>query len=232
VIDGLSSDDTLGVVSGFNDQRIKVFSEKDKGIYDAMNKGIRKAQGKWIYFLGSDDVLMGNEVLATVAKACVNNTSTAVYGNVLIDGDALWAKDGDIYDGMFDLKKLLVKNICHQAIFYNRDIIEKKGISFDLTYPICADWDFNLHCWAAGSFTYFPVTIARFNAGGASTQKVIADNFGSDIIQKVIDYFHTDDYIKLKKILPKERFSQLGQLKKFAWRYKLDSLVSKFLPSL
>lgn len=55
IIDGLSMDRTLDVAQSFKDQRIKIHSEKDKGIYDAMNKGISLAKGKWVFFMGSDD---------------------------------------------------------------------------------------------------------------------------------------------------------------------------------
>ena len=57
MMDGVSNDDTIKIASSYQDSRIQIYSEPDKGIYDAMNKGIDKAQGEWLYFLGSDDWL-------------------------------------------------------------------------------------------------------------------------------------------------------------------------------
>ena len=62
VMDGVSTDNTIKVAQSYNDSRIHIFSEPDKGIYDAMNKGIEKAQGEWLYFLGSDDWLLNGNV--------------------------------------------------------------------------------------------------------------------------------------------------------------------------
>src|SRR4051812_5182325 len=69
IIDGLSKDNTLEKVRSYNDARIKIHSEKDSGIYDAMNKGIAKATGTWLMFLGSDDELHDNNVLADIHDA-------------------------------------------------------------------------------------------------------------------------------------------------------------------
>src|SRR5688572_23331397 len=66
IVDGLSVDQTLSIVQQENDARITTYSEKDHGIYDAMNKGITLAKGKWLYFLGSDDVLYDNNVFQDV----------------------------------------------------------------------------------------------------------------------------------------------------------------------
>ena len=70
IIDGKSTDNTLEIVRKFaNDKRLKCTSESDSGIYDAMNKGIHKAKGEWIYFLGYDDFLIDNDVLQEFANA-------------------------------------------------------------------------------------------------------------------------------------------------------------------
>src|ERR1700722_16529958 len=68
IVDGLSNDDTVTIVKNFQDDRIKIISELDNGIYDAMNKGIDRAKGDWLYFLGSDDRLYNDTVLEDVNK--------------------------------------------------------------------------------------------------------------------------------------------------------------------
>ena len=81
IMDGVSKDDTVKIAESYSDSRIHVYSEPDKGIYDAMNKGIKKAQGEWLYFLGSDDWLVDNEVLANVSNQ-LSHDLDVFYGDV------------------------------------------------------------------------------------------------------------------------------------------------------
>ena len=175
IIDGASKDDTLHIAKEFNDSRIKVVSEPDSGIYDAMNNGIGLAKGDWIYFLGSDDELTDNEVLQRVANELSGNQCELLYGNVKMYGEASWAESGTIYDGSFTIEKLFTKNICHQAVFYKRELFQRLGV-FNIEYKVCADWDFNHRCFANASTRYFDLVIANFSAGGQSTN-VTSDKF-------------------------------------------------------
>jgi glycosyltransferase involved in cell wall biosynthesis len=177
LIDGLSSDNTIDIAREFASKYnyIKFISEKDDGIYDAMNKGIKMAKGEWFYFLGSDDKLFNENILSDIFLKINTKQIKIIYGNVLINGDAGWAQDGQIYDGEFSLSKLInEKNICHQAIFYNKTVFEKCGI-FNTRYNICADWDMNLRLWATFPFYYIDTVIAVFNGG--STSYRIANNY-------------------------------------------------------
>lgn len=138
IMDGCSFDNTLNIIKNQFDCRIKVFSEKDIGVYDAMNKGVLKASGKWLYFLGSDDMLYDKDVLRNVANYITIWEADMVYGNVKM------TKEGNIYDGEFSIDKLYTQyNICHQAIFYRREVFEKTGL-YNLRYKIWADWDLNI----------------------------------------------------------------------------------------
>ncbi|HLY70454.1 MAG TPA: glycosyltransferase family 2 protein [Puia sp.] len=189
IVDGLSKDDTVSIVKSRKDDRIKVISERDNGIYDAMNKGINRAQGDWLYFLGSDDQLYNDTVLEDVKKIQEKSNINVIYGNVKIVGEASWAKDGAVYDGAFDKKKLLKKNICHQAIFYRRNFIVDKIGYFNPNYKLCADWDFNLRCYAKDNFLYIDKIIANFFSGGESTKSFKDDNFRNDFLKNILSYF-------------------------------------------
>lgn len=194
IIDGASLDNTLNVANSFNDNRIKIYSEKDKGIYDAMNKGIQKSNGEWLYFLGSDDKLYDTEVLADV-KSNIKSTNSFIYGNVKIISDTNWAKKGELYDGKFDMKKLFKKNISHQAIFYNRNTFVKFGV-FNIDYKICADFDYNLKIFSNSTPQYINRTIAYFSGGGISTTGV-DEAFSNDFASNIIHYHKNIIYLSL-----------------------------------
>jgi glycosyltransferase involved in cell wall biosynthesis len=166
IIDGLSTDRTADLVREYakKSEKIKLVVEKDEGIYDAMNKGIREAVGDWLYFLGADDVLFGEDVLEQVAGAIPEE------GVQLIYGDVSFGSDGTIYDGSFDIEKILTRNICHQSIFYHASVFRLLGL-YDLRYRTQADYDLNIRYWLSGSLrhVYIPVIIARFADGGASS---------------------------------------------------------------
>ncbi len=146
VQDGLSTDTTLDIVREFQqaNNRIDVRTEcaKDRGVYDAMNRAILRARGTWLYFLGSDDELNDDNVLKQVMSSEHVDSIDFLYGNVRMIGDGGVAH-GSIYDGPFDLPKLLIKNIGHQAIFYRAELVRRAG-SFNLDYAIWADWDLQL----------------------------------------------------------------------------------------
>jgi glycosyltransferase involved in cell wall biosynthesis len=181
IVDAASSDGTLEKIDRFRSkfQKIGVWSETDKGTYDAMNKGIDLSQGEWIYFLGSDDEIHDQNVFTDIFKVEPDKNSGIVYGNVRIDGDTPWAKDGQIYDGEFTIEKLLTQNICHQAIFYRRKMFEKLG-KYDLNYPVCADWELNLRFFTRTNPQYLERTIASFYGGGISSEEPI-DPIGGNL---------------------------------------------------
>lgn len=190
VIDSVSSDQTLSIIENFNDSRIRIISEKDKGIYDAMNKGILNAKGEWLYFLGSDDTLYNNQVLENVNNKIKNSgLSKVVYGDVTFKHlIPYWANNSLIYDGPFNLQKLQQKNICHQAIFYNKSFLELNSILFNIKYKVCADWDLNLKCWFKTDFLYLDEIIAYFSADGLSSNKITSDLFIQDKEYKIALY--------------------------------------------
>lgn len=189
IIDGLSTDSTLNIACSFEDDRIKYISEQDKGIYDAMNKGIELAAGEYLYFLGSDDTLYDNYVFEKVALALKRSFSVVLYGNVKINGDAGWASDKQIYDGEFDTSKILKKNISHQAIFYKKEILE--GEKFNIAFKICADYDLNLRLFSRYKFQYDDLIVATFNGGGKS---VSAEDKDFDLHSAAINYFYKELY--------------------------------------
>ena len=164
VIDGDSNDGTQSEVEQFNGQ-IRFISEPDLGVYDAMNKGIEMARGKYLYFLGAGDTLRAN-ALRNLAGMMPDSELAFVYGNVY------WMDETFIYGGEFDKLRLETYNICHQAIFYERAIFDVIG-RYELRYKILADYVFNIKCFGNDKIqkTYLDYVVANFEGGGLSARQ-------------------------------------------------------------
>lgn len=192
IVDGASTDNTCAIVKEYQQKHknIILLSEPDEGIYDAMNKGVAKCKGDYLFFMGADDVLYNENVIQNliVSGALANNE--VVYGNVLIKGNNDWASDKQIYDGKFDLNKLLQKNICQQAIFYPRRVFDEYGL-FDLRFPVSSDWIFNLKIFAKERFCYVDQVIAVFATGGVSTSDKTSDSY-LQILDEIFDFFQVN----------------------------------------
>jgi len=169
IVDGGSKDGTLALVEKYGGSIAKWVSEPDKGVYDAMNKGIRMATGDWLYFLGSDDLLYDPDVLAKLFDGDFDGNCDLLYGNVKSP-----AYKG-YYDGEFTLEKLLSRNISHQAAFYRKELFQRLG-DYDLRFRLHADWDFNLRCFLDKDVRtrYVDVLVAEFGAEGMSSSHDVA----------------------------------------------------------
>lgn len=167
IMDSVSRDRTLAIAETFvkNDGRVRVFSEPDKGIYDAMNKGIQKARGQWILFLGGDDRLHDKEVLGFFAALPDLDAFDMIYGNVVSPSYK------GVYDGPFSFPKLLSRNMPHQAIFYRKSLFGLIG-DYIIHYRGHADWEFNIRCFSDNRvrIRYIDRIIAYFGADGVSAR--------------------------------------------------------------
>jgi glycosyltransferase involved in cell wall biosynthesis len=167
VIDSVSADNTLAIAGAYarQDDRVRVYSEPDKGIYDAMNKGIGMARGQWILFLGSDDRLYDEGVLSAFFADPGHPDYDLVYGNVVSPSYK------GVYDGEFSFEKLLRRNIPHQAVFYKRELFGMIG-SFVIRYKGYADWDLHIRCFRDERVRvrYTNLLVAWFGADGVSSR--------------------------------------------------------------
>lgn len=196
IIDGKSTDNTIDIIKKYAEKypHLRWISEKDGGIYEAMNKGVDMAGGEWVYFLGSDDVFFDNNVLESLFNNQTLNDLDLVYGNVL------WGNTGDLYAGKFSTLKLMQKNICHQAIFLKKELFKKIG-NFDTKYKALADYVFNIKWFSDESikYKYIKNIIAKYNpCGHSSSHKDI--EFLSDR-DSIIDKYFPKEYGQLNKEL-------------------------------
>lgn len=133
VIDGGSNDGSREYLETLTDTRLTWVSEKDHGIFDAMNKGIKLATQKYCIFMNSGDIFADNEVLSEVSKKVSGENFDILYGDSLErDGENLFLKQARA--PKFNIYSMFTH---HQAIFYNRDAIIK---GYDLNYKYSGDW--------------------------------------------------------------------------------------------
>lgn len=166
VIDGGSKDHTVDIIEQHKDHIAYWISEKDKGIYDAMNKGIKASSGEWLYFLGSDDQLLDN-ALNRISLFLQYPDYHFVYGNVFFKHSN--ARHGRVYNN----RLLAERVICHQAVFTHQSLFERYG-HFDSNMKSNADYAFMLKAFGddPGKNKYSDVDIALYNEKGFSDNHI------------------------------------------------------------
>lgn len=169
VIDGASTDGTLEKLASHRAEIQVLVSEADRGIYDAMNKGIAECRGEWVFFLNADDRFCDGRVLADVAASLrgIPADIGLLYGNVIYtNGERSWKRRFH----WVSRRKLLHGDLCHQAVFARRDLFDALG-PFDSTLRINADYEWLLRVFQAGVRTlHLERDIAIFFQGGAHTR--------------------------------------------------------------
>ncbi len=149
VIDGASSDNTLAIVKEMSPDSI-VISEPDKGLYDAMNKGLRAAKGEYVLFLNAGDSLHSPDILRRYAE---RRGANIIYGDtIIVDSERNFIKPRHLSAP----KKLTFKSfskgmlICHQAFMVRRSISPE----YDLQYRFSADYEWTLKCLRSSDPTH------------------------------------------------------------------------------
>lgn len=172
VIDGKSVDRTIEIAKSFLTSEDTFISEKDDGIYDALNKGISAATGDIIGFLHSDDFYENNKVLSTIAEFFNKNNLDIVYGNA-----SFFKKDNPAkIIRKYKSDKLSVKNLAwgkmpaHTSMFFRKDIFQEYGL-FNTDYRICGDYEFLCRIIVSGDIKshHIPKTFIKMQLGGVST---------------------------------------------------------------
>lgn len=167
VVDGASTDRTLERVkeATADMERVVVISEKDSGIYDAMNKGVQAASGKYLFFLNMGDTFFDRHVLSSFAKA-MGDEKDLYYGNVCrSDGKEIDQK------GKASLRWAIYREymISHQSLFAKRSLL--LADPFHTMYHVCADREWLIRVLKRGvSVEHLPVTVCNFETDGISSE--------------------------------------------------------------
>lgn len=170
VIDGASSDGTLEILQRRRGDIPVLVSEPDGGIYDAMNKGLKRASGDIIGILNSDDLYAGSDVIDTVAACLEESGADTCYGDlVYISGDDVSCGVRYWKAGAFK-RELFRKGWMppHPTFFVKRHIYEKHGL-FNLDFPLAADYELMLRFLYRYniSTTYIPKILVKMRTGGS-----------------------------------------------------------------
>lgn len=171
IVDGGSTDSTIELISSSNIYEAVIVSEKDSGIYDAMNKGIALATGDIIGFLNSDDIYADVNVLSLVAGLFMDKRVDACYGDlVYVDADNIKKNVRTWHSGSFDRKKMFngwmpphptffVRRDCYlRNGFYRTDLGSSADYELMLRYILCCKIN----------VTYIPCTLVKMRTGGVS----------------------------------------------------------------
>ena len=176
VVDGGSKDDTLEIIRHYEPifkGRMKWISEPDRGIYDAMNKGIAMATGDAVGFLNSDDFYSSCGILRMVASSMRNKNIDAVYGDVHYVHDNDLGKCVRYYSSRAFHRVWMRFGFmpAHPSFYCRREVYEKYG-TFDLSYKVAADFECLLRLIFLHRIRtmYLPLDFVTMRTGGASTQ--------------------------------------------------------------
>lgn len=170
VVDGASRDATARLVESFGNPQIALTSEPDKGLYDAMNKGLSRYRGDAVGFLNADDCFSGRDSLMVIAEALQDCD--------MVSGDLDFVRDhaaGDVvrrWRGTPYRRGAFRRGwmAAHPTFYVRRAVVDAVG-RFDLTYRIAADYDFMLRAYELHGFRsrHVAEVLVHMQAGGAST---------------------------------------------------------------
>jgi glycosyltransferase involved in cell wall biosynthesis len=164
IIDGGSTDGSLETIQKYSNHLAGWVSEPDKGIYDAMNKGLDRACGKWIFFLGADDVLMPN---------CIKSLATYLDSDIdLIFGKVIFTNNR-IVKSFLNNRTILQNTLHHQSALYNKKLFV--NFRYDTSFSILSDYELNLILFTNKcNYKEVDLLISRCSENGASSNVEIS----------------------------------------------------------
>jgi glycosyltransferase involved in cell wall biosynthesis len=214
VIDGLSTDGSSEYVKSFNDKLSYWISEKDKGIYSAMNKGIVKAKGEYCLFLNSGDRLADRDVLGNVFSSEFGED--IVYGNILkVCSTDKIERDKAPQRSVLTLADMFFSSLNHPGTFIKRKLFDEYGL-YNEEYKIVSDWAFFLKVIGVHNVPvkYIDVDISYYDMTGISSEngRLAAE----------------ERELELKKALPGRVYSDYKQMAENLWKVRTyDKIVNQ-----
>jgi len=188
IIDGGSTDGSIDIIKeNAKKSNINWISEKDNGIFHAMNKGIEKSKGEYLLFLNSGDYLVHCEILTHVFNIVFNEDY--VFGNInLIKNNTIIYKDVSMPFDVPDLSDLIKDALPHQASFIKKELFEEIG-KYNEEFKISSDWEFTIRALIINncSVKHLPLTISNYDITGISSNTNLMNHEKDKILKK---HFH------------------------------------------
>lgn len=210
IIDGGSKDGTIDIIKKYSNQITYWVSEPDKGIYDAMNKGIKMATGLYINFMNAGDYFYTNTVIEEIAK--INSYNDIIFGDSIIEKNGMLQISKA--DPFYNYPKLRHKmGFTHQSVFVKTELAKQNP--FDYKYKLAADYNMIITLYRKGcKFFYINLPISYYDLNGVSFQKrrqhiyetLCVDNphtIGLNKIKSYLILYRWNLSIIIKKILKK-----------------------------
>jgi glycosyltransferase involved in cell wall biosynthesis len=169
IIDAASTDATLDILKANEREGLRWISEPDRGIYDAWNKGVAMAKGKWIAFLGADDVYLPGAIHA------YRNLAAEYPRAQYLSSRVQWGDAGDVIGQAWEWPRF-ARFMCtaHVGSFHHRSLFEAYG-KYDTALKIVGDYEFLLRPRGDLKAAYMPAITAKMSPGGASDSLAAVD---------------------------------------------------------
>jgi len=234
IIDGGSNDGSLDIIEKYKNKINIVVSEQDTGVYNAMNKGIRLAQGEYLNFMNSGDVFFENNTLDKIKHSFCEKISL-LYGNSLYR-NADGSERNEIPPAKMTFLHFYRFGINHQATFIKRDLFEKY-FYYNESYKICSDWEFFIYILFVGneSYKHLGEYICNYDFSGISAQPENFNLYNQEREETFKKYFSLfiDDY-RIIDELSNKRVRNILYIKQFKPAWKLikgfSNILLVFLP--
>ena len=175
IIDGASSDNSLLIIEKYKDNIDLIISEKDNGIYDALNKGIRESKGRYIGILHSDDIFFSNETLNLISKELISSEPDILYGNLKYTSRKSYSKIIRNWNpGNFSKYKLHLGWMPPHPSFYIKRSLCSQEKTFNTNFKISSDYDFMIRSLTKKNIivSYIDECIVLMRLGGESNKSI------------------------------------------------------------
>jgi len=173
VLDGNSTDGTLEILKNYR-EKIKLVMNEEKGIYSAMNEGIRLSTGDVLYFLNANDSLFSDDVFKKIAAKFETENCDLIFGDTNFqsrDESGNLVNTPVSHSDFYSRFVWAYRNINHQSTFYKKWLFDEYGTYHQNEYKILADVEFTTRVitQAQVKHLYLPITVANYNAEGVSS---------------------------------------------------------------
>jgi len=235
IIDGGSNDGSKELIEQNQDKIDYWISEKDSGVFNAMNKGIKAAKGDFVIFMNGGDCFIDNSVLENISPD-LNDDYDIYYGdNYKVSPSSKRLKT---YPEKLRFSFFYSSSINHQSTFIRKSLFETH-FYYNENYRIASDWEFFAYtiCYVNVPTKYLKKTIALYDFTGISSNPEFSELFQKEKMQTIQKFFPTflDDYRDVNELTSK-RYLQFQHIKKykFAWKFlkALISFILLFLPKM